>query len=114
MLASRSSPSVTNSPARARLSKAVRKSWLQERSRNYEAQAGDRFIDLKRSPNAPVRLQGFTWSAGFERSAARPRLGSTDLPFLLVAIRADGLDFAADGAVASGACQCRLMILVLT
>jgi hypothetical protein len=34
--------------------------------KNYESQGGDRLNDLNTSPRAPVRLQGFTCSAGLD------------------------------------------------
>jgi len=65
----------------------------------------------KKSPKAPVCLQGFfAFPVGLERSAARLTLGSTDLPFLLAANDAGCLGFPTDEVVAFASCQCRLMI----
>jgi hypothetical protein len=48
----------------------------------YDAQAGDNFNDLKRSPTAPGRLHGFTSSAGLERSGSLIAFSIDDLALL--------------------------------
>ena len=78
--------------------------------KSYEMQAGDRFNDLIKSLNGPVRLHGFSCTVGWERSAAGLTLGSAGLPFLLTAIDVGCLDFPIDEVVAFASCQCRLMI----
>jgi hypothetical protein len=80
----------------------------------YESQAGDNFIDLKRPPKATGRLQGFTGSAGLERSAAWLPFRSTVLLFLSGAACLVCFVFAADAGRAFGSRQCRLIILFST